>query len=280
MTYDPTGKRVLITGASSGIGAAMARGLAERGAVVGICARREDRLREVLADCLEHSPQSRMWVIDLADLDAVTAFTHRAIDELGGLDLLINNAGIPKRRTVRAMRPDEVDSLMQINYLSPVRIMLAALPTLLERGHQTGEPTHIVNISSVAARLSPPGEAPTPRPKRPSQRSPSRMAAELWAEPVRVHLINPGVVDTDLFDPDMPDNDLFIADDVDRLDPSVGARRGTSCARRRRGRDVGARVVRRCGQGEGRRPQRLPRRCVVLLARQAGQPRNLTPTSW
>src|SRR3954468_7012874 len=145
MTYDPAGKRVLITGASSGIGAAMARGLAERGAVVGICARREDRLREVLADCLAHSPESRMWVIDLADLDAVAPFTTRAIEELGGLDLLIINAGIPKRRTVRAMRPDEVDSLMQINYLSPVRIMLAALPTLLDRGRQQGEPTHIVN---------------------------------------------------------------------------------------------------------------------------------------
>ena len=126
MSYDPAGKRVLITGASSGIGAAMARGLAERGAVVGICARREDRLREVLNDCLEHSPQSRMWVVDLSDLDAVTDFTTGAIAELGGLDLLVNNAGIPKRRTIQAMRPDEVDTLMQINYLSPVRIMLAA----------------------------------------------------------------------------------------------------------------------------------------------------------
>ena len=75
-----------------------------------------------------------MWVVDLSDLDAVTDFTTGAIAELGGLDLLINNAGIPKRRTIQAMRPDEVDTLMQINYLSPVRIMLAALPTLVATG--------------------------------------------------------------------------------------------------------------------------------------------------
>ncbi len=220
MTYDPAGKRVLITGASSGIGAAMARGLAERGAVVGICARREDRLRAVLNDCMVHSPDSRMWVVDLSDLDAVTDFTTRAIADLGGLDLLINNAGIPKRRTIQAMRPDEVDTLMQINYLSPVRIMLAALPSLLASGREQDEPAHIVNISSVAARLSPPGEAAYAASKSAVATFSECLAAELWSEPVRVHLVNPGVIDTDLFDPDMPDNDQFIVDDVERLDPS------------------------------------------------------------
>jgi NAD(P)-dependent dehydrogenase (short-subunit alcohol dehydrogenase family) len=221
MAFDPTGKRVLITGASSGIGAALARGFAERGAVVGICARREQRLHDVLDDCRTHSPESQMWVVDLADLDGVTTFTQTAIDALGGLDVLVNNAGVPKRRLVRDMRPDEVDTLTAINYLSPVRVTLAALPTLLARGHETGEPTHVVNISSVAARLSPPGEAAYAATKAALTSFSESMAAELWAEPVQVHLINPGVVATDLFDPGLADNDRFIADDVERLAPSA-----------------------------------------------------------
>jgi NAD(P)-dependent dehydrogenase (short-subunit alcohol dehydrogenase family) len=175
----------------------------------------------VLDDCRVRSPDSRMWVVDLADLDGVTDFTHTAIEALGGLDVLVNNAGVPKRRLVRDMRPDEVDTLMTINYLSPVRLMLAALPTLLARGRETGEPTHVVNISSVAARLSPPGEAAYAATKAALASFSESMAAELWAEPVQVHLVNPGVVDTELFDPAMPDNDPFIVDDVERLMPAA-----------------------------------------------------------
>jgi NAD(P)-dependent dehydrogenase (short-subunit alcohol dehydrogenase family) len=221
MSFDPVDKRVLITGASSGIGAALARGFAERGAIVGICARREDRLRAVLDDCRTHSPGSMMWTVDLADLARVPTFTSEAIEAFGGLDVLVNNAGVPKRRLVRDMRPDEVDTLMTINYLSPVRVMLAALPSLLASGRASGEPAHIVNISSVAARLAPPGEAAYAATKAALATFSESMAAELWAEPVQIHLINPGVVDTDLFDPHLADNDPFIADDVARLAPSA-----------------------------------------------------------
>jgi len=71
MTFSIEGKHVLITGASSGIGAALAEGFAQRGATVGICARRADRLADVLARIQAHSPQSRSWTIDLADLDGI-----------------------------------------------------------------------------------------------------------------------------------------------------------------------------------------------------------------
>ena len=112
MAYAATGKRVLITGASSGLGAALARQLAAQGAVVGLIARRRDRLGEVLADCRRSSPDSAMWVADLADTAAVGELALRAWDALGGIDVLVNNAAIPKRRPVAELDPDEVETVM------------------------------------------------------------------------------------------------------------------------------------------------------------------------
>jgi short-subunit dehydrogenase len=191
----------------------MAIGFAERGATVGICARREDRLGDVLATCREHAPDSRMWVVDLADLNGVAAFAERADDELGGIDVLVNNAGMPKRRTVAAVSVAELDAVHALNYLSPVRIILTLLPRMLERGGG-----RIVNISSVAARLSPPGEAVYAASKAALTSFSESLAVELWDTPVEVHVVNPGVIDTELFD--LPDNDPLMAD-IERLPASA-----------------------------------------------------------
>ena len=152
MTYDLKGKNVLVTGASGGIGAALAEGFAARGATVGICARRADKLEEVLAKCRVHAPDSKAWTVDLADLDGLDAFAARAADDLGGIDVLVNNAGIPKRKPVQVLPYSVVEDVMKINYLSPVRLTLALLPSIIERGGR------LVFVSSVAARLSPPAE--------------------------------------------------------------------------------------------------------------------------
>lgn len=199
------GRRALITGASAGIGAALAEGLAAQGATVGICARRADRLAEVLERCRAHAPGSRSWVVDLADLDAVADFARRADDELGGIDLLVNNAGIPKRRRVEATSDAEVDQVMAVNFLSPVRLTTALLPRMLDRGRG-----QILNVSSVAARLSPPGEAAYAASKAAITAWSESLAVELWDTPVSVHLLNPGVVDTELFH--LPDNDPMLAE--------------------------------------------------------------------
>ena len=104
MAYSVTaGKRVLITGASSGVGAALARTLAEQGAVVGLIARRRDRLAEVLADCQKMSPDSQMCVADLADSEAVGPLALQAWAALGQIDVLVNNAAVPKRKAVTAL---------------------------------------------------------------------------------------------------------------------------------------------------------------------------------
>ena len=219
MAYDVAGKRILVTGASAGIGAAIATGLTERGATVGICARRADRLTEVLEACRQHSPDSQMWVVDLADLDAVQPFALLADDALGGIDVLVNNAGMPKRRKVEALTVAEVDGVMALNYLSPARLMLALVPRMGARAAERGEHAKIVNISSVAARLGPPGEAAYAASKAALTAFSECLAAELWYEPVDVHLINPGIVDTELFG--LPGNDPLLATDIEPLPPSV-----------------------------------------------------------
>jgi NAD(P)-dependent dehydrogenase (short-subunit alcohol dehydrogenase family) len=204
VAYDVNGKRVLVTGASAGIGAALAIGFAERGATVGICARRADRLADVLDACRRHAPDSRSWVTDLADLDGVTPFAEEADDALGGIDILVNNAGMPKRRKVAALSLAELDNVMALNYLSPARLTMALLPRMLERGGG-----HVVNISSVAARLSPPGEASYAASKAALSAFTECLAVELWDSGVRMHLVNPGVIDTELFQ--LPDNDPLLA---------------------------------------------------------------------
>jgi len=214
MAFDVAGKRALVTGASSGIGAAIAEGLAAAGATVGICARRTDRLGEVLERCRAHAPDSKMWTVDLADLGAVVPFAQRADEELGGIDLLVNNAGIPKRKMVSALRLDEIDDVMAINYLSPVRLILALLPRMQARGQGA-----IVNLGSVAARMSPPGETAYSASKAAITAFAEGLATELWGSPISVHVIHPGIIETELFT--RPDNDDSFADDIEALPAST-----------------------------------------------------------
>lgn len=197
---DYSGQRVLVTGASSGIGAGLAEEFARRGAVVGICARREDRLGEVLARCRVHSPDSRMWVTDLADPATVEALATAALAELGGVDVLVNNAGVPKRRRVTSLDAGTVRSVMNINYFSPVSLTLALLPSML--ASQRGR---IINVSSIAATLSSPGEAAYDASKAALTAFSEAMAVDLWDTGIKVLVVYPGLVDTELFS--IPDND-------------------------------------------------------------------------
>jgi short-subunit dehydrogenase len=204
--FDVAGKRILVTGASAGLGAALATGLAARGAVVGLCARRADRLEAGLADVQAHQPASRSWTVDLADLDGLDAFAADVVDQLGGLDVLINNAGIPKRRWAWEHRPDEVADVLRVNVESPVRLTLALLDAL---GASAG---HVVFIGSVAARLSPPNEAVYAASKAAITAFAEGLSVDLRVagSPIGVHVVQPGVLDTELFE--HPDNDRSLAD--------------------------------------------------------------------
>ncbi len=200
MGYDWMGKRVLVTGASSGIGAALAPRLAAAGAVVGLVARRESALASVLERCRAHSPASTMWSVDLADLGAVDALANDVTTSFGPLDVLVNNAGMPKRKGVLEIDADTVERVMHLNYVSPVRLTLALLPHMVERGSGL-----IVSVASVAATLSSPGEGAYDASKAALAVFSEAMAIDLWDTGVKVTTVYPGVVDTPLFE--IPDND-------------------------------------------------------------------------
>lgn len=214
MTVDLTGRRALVTGASSGIGAALAPALAERGATVCISARRADRLGEVLERCREHSPDSGSVIADLSDPADVDRLADAAVAALGGVDLLVNNAGMPLRRAVTELDPEVIEHVMNTNFFSASRLTLRLLPRLLEAPR-----ADVVSISSIAAKLAAPGEAAYDASKAALSAFFEAMAVELFDTDVSVHLVYPGIVDTELFE--IPGNDPLPETGVDALPPSA-----------------------------------------------------------
>jgi NAD(P)-dependent dehydrogenase (short-subunit alcohol dehydrogenase family) len=197
---DIEGSTILVTGASSGIGAALAPMLAARGATVGIVARRRERLEQVLAACREHSPGSRLWAADLGDLDRAVAVVEEAWEAFGGLDCVVHNAAIPKRVPVQRLTPELVDETMRVNFTSPVRMTLTLLPRWLERGSGC-----TVFVSSMGGRIGIAHEAAYCASKFALAGWSESMAIDLHGTGVTVKLALPGPIETEIWD--VPGND-------------------------------------------------------------------------
>lgn len=209
------GTRVLLTGASSGIGAATARSLARSGATVGLVGRREELLAAVLRDCQESVAGCRMWATDLGDLERAESLVDEAWGALGGIDVLINNAAVPKRRAVTSLTPAEIEHTMRVNFLSPARMTLRVLPRMLD-----GPGGVIVNVASMGGRLGIAHEAAYCASKFALTGWSEAMAIDLHGTNVAVRLIQPGPIDTDIWDREGEDPALF---DIPKLPPDVVA---------------------------------------------------------
>jgi short-subunit dehydrogenase len=194
------GSRVLVTGASSGIGAALARILARRGATVGLVARRQDRLAEVLDDCRVDAPDSRMWVADLADVERAGRIALEAWDAFGYLDCLVNNAGVPMRRHASKVDYATLEWVMRVNFFAPAQMGMVLVPRMTARGEGM-----IVNVSSVAGRLGNANESAYSASKFALCGWTEAIAVDLYDTGIQIRLVNPGPIDTEIWD--LPDND-------------------------------------------------------------------------
>lgn len=193
---DLAGATVLVTGASSGIGAELAPQLAARGATVGIAARRRERLEEVLERCRRHTPGSRLWVVDLADPEAGVHLVADAWEAFGGLDVLVNNAAIGKRKHLTTLTAEDLAVTMTTNFTTPARMCLAVLPRMLERGRGL-----IVNVSSMGGRLGIVHEAAYCAAKFALCGWSEGMRLDLEGTGVRVKLVLPGPIATEIWEP-------------------------------------------------------------------------------
>src|SRR6201998_1712623 len=147
------GKTVLITGGSSGIGEAAANRIAEAGGTVVLVARTRENLEKVAADIGGDGGTAHVYPCDLADMDAIAAMADKVLDDLGGVDILINNAGRSIRRSLKLSydRIHDYQRTMQLNYLGAVQLILKFIPGMRERGFG-----QIINVSSVGVQTRAP----------------------------------------------------------------------------------------------------------------------------
>ncbi|PXW61362.1 SDR family oxidoreductase [Methylobacterium sp. B4] len=190
---DLAGKRALVTGASRGIGAAIALGLAERGADVAITYERSaDRAAEVVRSIEGRGRRGLAIQADSADAAAVSRSVAEAVDGLGGLDILVNNAGIARGGTVESMSLSDIDALLNVNVRSVVLASQAAIPHL-------GAGGRIVSIGSCLAERVPfPGVTVYSMTKSALLAFTRGLARELGPRDITVNLVQPGGTDTDM----------------------------------------------------------------------------------
>ncbi|MBI6854929.1 SDR family oxidoreductase [Pseudomonas lijiangensis] len=141
------GKVALVTGASSGIGAATAKTLAEAGAMVGIAARRADRLEALKAEIEQSGGQALVLEMDVANKNSVDAGVKKLLNVYGALDIVFNNAGIMPLSNIDDFETDEWDRMVDVNIKGVLNVTAAVLPQMIEQ--HSG---HIVNTSSIAGR--------------------------------------------------------------------------------------------------------------------------------
>jgi dehydrogenase/reductase SDR family protein 7B len=189
---DFTGKTIWITGASSGIGAALAHALAARGARLILSARSADKLETVRQGC-RRPDEHLCLVMDLVDPASIETAWNRLQELSRKVDILINNAGMTQRALVLETRMEVYRLLLEVNFLSAVDLTKKVLPGMLERG--AGQ---IVAVSSLMGKFSSPQRSGYAAAKHALQGFMDSLRAEVHAAGIRVLIVSPGFVNTDV----------------------------------------------------------------------------------
>ncbi|MGF9713756.1 SDR family NAD(P)-dependent oxidoreductase [Paenibacillus naphthalenovorans] len=189
---DFQGKIVVITGASSGIGAMMAQRLAALGAIPVLMARSEKKLAEIASHI---NGSHSVYVLDVTSWEQVAGTMERVIAEHGRIDILINNAGYGVFEAFIHADLSEIESMMDVNYMGVVRCTKAVLPHMLKQGSG-----HIVNIASMAGKIGSAKSSGYSASKHAVLGFTNCLRQELVGTGVHLTAINPGPVDTPFFD--------------------------------------------------------------------------------
>lgn len=195
------GTVAFVTGASSGIGEATARDLSERGATVAVVARRKDRLDALVGELTERGAKATAIEADITDPDAARDAVAEAVAAHGRLDTVVNNAGVMLLGPILDAPFEEWERMIAINLRGLLAVSHAALPHLLDAAN--AEPRHvadIVNISSVAGRLARAGSGVYNLTKWGVNAFSESLRQEVTSRYVRVSLVEPGAVATELTD--------------------------------------------------------------------------------
>jgi NADP-dependent 3-hydroxy acid dehydrogenase YdfG len=221
------GTVALVTGASSGIGEATALELAGRGARVAIVARRRDRLEELAARIRDQAPDAGAPLVietDVSQRDQAQAAVEQTVTELGRLDTLVNNAGMMLLGPIENAPLGEWERMLQVNVAGLLYCAHAALPHLLQAAQQ--DPRNVadmVNISSVAGRVARLGSGVYNLTKHGVGAFSESLRQEVTGRHVRVSLVEPGAVSTELSSHNRPEIREVIAQtfaDTERLEAS------------------------------------------------------------
>ncbi|HKJ35732.1 MAG TPA: SDR family NAD(P)-dependent oxidoreductase [Solirubrobacterales bacterium] len=192
------GKTILITGASSGIGEAAAMRIGAAGGKVLLVARSEEKLGDIAARIAEHGGVAHSHPADLYNTDDIARLADEVITEHGGVDILVNNAGKSIRRSLKYSldREHDFERTLELNYLAPVRLVLAFLPGMRERGFG-----HVVNVSSAAVQIRTPRFAAYTASKAALDAFSDCAAAELSHDGIRFTTISMPLVRTPMIAP-------------------------------------------------------------------------------
>ncbi|MEO7429405.1 MAG: SDR family oxidoreductase [Acidimicrobiales bacterium] len=189
------GSVALVTGASSGIGAATAVELAKRGATVVVTARRDAELEATAKRCQEHTAASFAITGDLGLAGEGDRIVGAAVERLGRVDIVVNNAGISLHRPALGTSAVDVEHVMRVNFLSAVQTTMAALPGMVERKRGS-----VLNITSVAGYIPNPNESAYGASKAALSLWSHGLAVDLHGTGVHVGVLSPGPIDTPIWE--------------------------------------------------------------------------------
>ena len=190
--FDLSGKSALVTGASGGIGAAIARQLHARGATVGLHGTRAERLAELTGELGE---RAHALPADLGDRESVSKLAESATEAMGQVDILVNNAGITKDGLFVRMSDDDWDRVIEVNLTAMFRLTRELVyPMMRRRGGR------VVNITSVVGVTGNPGQANYCASKAGMIGMSKSLAAEIAGRGVTVNCVAPGFIETPMTD--------------------------------------------------------------------------------